>query len=176
MSSEERGTISHDLLWQLVTLPQKIVQLHGMPSLPELVLHELCHDNCFNIDRAAYLLDNPDFDWLKGVAGYTRDECQKHRSDLWQDPYTFDDDMSHAEYHQQVKKFSAKSLMRTADYSVNSETVKSLADSLGMHNPLCFSWGTKHDNHGLLILENPSHNRKEQEQLLQAVMSFLALC
>ena len=47
--------------------------------MSEFVLHDICNPNCFNLQKAAFLVDNPDFDCLKGVAGFSADEAyQKH--------------------------------------------------------------------------------------------------
>ena len=176
MNNDEKKAVPQELLWQLITLPQKIVQLHGVPSLPELVLHELCHDSCFAIDKAAYFIDNPDFDRLRGIAGYARNECGQHKQDLWLDPYAFDLDMQQAPYHQEIKQFSGKSLIKSGAEALNQENIADLIRALGMEKPITFSWGTRHENHGLLLLESSQDSARERQQLLNAVTALLSLC
>ena len=66
---EEAGR-HYTILNTLSKLPRKMLSLKGQENVTEFVLHELCHKNCFNLDKAAYFVDNPDFDCLKGMAGF----------------------------------------------------------------------------------------------------------
>ena len=62
------------ILIHLSTLPQKILSLHGRADLAEFVLRDLCHERCFNLKKAAFFIDNPDFNHLKGIAGFCHEE------------------------------------------------------------------------------------------------------
>ena len=56
---------------RLADLPKRMVPLYDLEAIgniPEFVLHDLCHEDCFNLKKAAFLVDNPDFDSLQGVA------------------------------------------------------------------------------------------------------------
>ena len=68
-----------------------------------------------NIDekvKLVELIDNPDFDHLKGVASFTKEECPLHQEDIWQNPESFAHDMSAAPYHHDIKKVLKTSLKR----------------------------------------------------------------
>ncbi len=70
-------------------LPQQILSLHKIDNATEYVLHSLCDAGCLDLQKAAYLVDNPDFDCLQGVAGFNKAEevhtCEKVLDDeLWE--------------------------------------------------------------------------------------------
>jgi predicted SprT family Zn-dependent metalloprotease len=77
----------HALLSNLVQLPHKIVQLHGNEYLPEFVLHELSHEQCFDLSKVAYFVDNADFNCMKGVAGI--DRADHYRESIWDNPQEY---------------------------------------------------------------------------------------
>ena len=62
--------VPHDLLQKLSHLPKKIVALEGLEHTPSFVLHELCNESAFNLSKAAFFIDNPDFNHFKGIAGF----------------------------------------------------------------------------------------------------------
>lgn len=63
----------------LSCLPHKMLSVHGLSNATEFVLHELCQSSCFNLKKAAYFVDNPDFDRLQGVAGFNKEEEYTHK-------------------------------------------------------------------------------------------------
>ena len=63
-------------------LPRKMLQLHGRDNVTDFVLHELCSKNYFNIPKAAYFIDNPAFNCLKGIVGISTQELQKFEN-IW---------------------------------------------------------------------------------------------
>ena len=76
----------YNLIKNLSKLPHRILQNYHLAALSEIILHELGHKDCFDFKRAVYLVDNPDFDHLVGVAGFCNGECKHHKSDLWDCP------------------------------------------------------------------------------------------
>lgn len=160
-------------------LLHKVLFYHEVDGLPDMILHELGHDNCFGLKKATYLVDNPDFDHLLGVAGFCKNECPYHKNDLWQNPYTFKNDMKKAQYHNDVKNFLRDSLRRR-DINLNdSEDVKELGVNLGIESPNYFSWNMKHGNHGLLIFEQGNRPintwRRNFLANIAALLSFCAI-
>ncbi len=73
-----------DLLRQVTQIPTRILKNHDLHGLSSLLLHHLSSDECFNLSKAAYFVDNPDFDQLVGVAGFARDEAAQ--CDIWDQP------------------------------------------------------------------------------------------
>src|SRR5437016_735872 len=92
------------LLNHLAQIPRNIINLHHRENLAEFVLYELCDSNCFNFHRAAYFVDNADFDCIKGIAGFDSKECfNKNR--IWKDPDGFSEHMKNASFNSQVRGF-----------------------------------------------------------------------
>ena len=90
---------------RLLYIPQKILCHHEIEALPQIIMHDLGHKEHLDLNRATFLIDNPDFDFLRGVAGFCKDECKFHKSDLWEDPCSFHQDMSEAVFHKNMKCF-----------------------------------------------------------------------
>lgn len=167
----------YKLTSNLSSLLHKVLNYHDVNGLSEMVLHELGHDNCFGLKKAIYLVDNPDFDHLLGVAGFCKKDCACHKKDLWQDPYSFQNDMKSAEYHNQIQKFLNNSL-RKKDINLNDSTeVRDLGKELGIEVPEFFSWNMKHGNHGLLIFEQGEKPVKDwRKDLLSNIAALLSFC
>jgi len=166
-----------DLASNLSCLLHKVLNFHEVDGLSQMVLHELGHEDQFNFNKATYLVDNPDFNHLLGVAGYSNDECHYHQDDLWQDPYSFIKDMESAKYHNEVKNYLNDSLRRKDINLNNSKEVKELGAFLGLKKPEYFSWNSKNGNHGILLFEP-----QEQEQstwrvsFLHNIAALLSFC
>lgn len=180
MKSKSNSNFSNEdykLTSNLSALLHKVLNYYDVDGLSQMVLHELGHDNCFGLTRATYLVDNPDFDHLLGVAGYCKKDCPCHKQDLWKDPYSFKGDMKDAEYHNQVQKFLNNSLKRKEINLSNAKEVKDLGIQLGVVNPEFFSWTMKHGNHGILIFEQGEKPVKDwKRELLSNVAAILSFC
>lgn len=177
MKKINHDEFNHDqsLLNSLVGLPQRILQLHEVDELSPLVLHELGHDSHFGLNKAVYLVDNPDFDSLRGVAGFCKDECSLHKADVWQDPYSFAHDMSSGQFHQQIKQFNHASITRNHE-QCSQEGLVNLGKTLGLNNPSCCIWDTRHGNHGILLFEGRENMVEKQKSLLSQIIALLSFC
>jgi hypothetical protein len=163
----------YDVLHKLSCLPRKMLTLHGSENITEFVLHELCNESCFDLLKAAYFVDNPDFDCFRGVAGLSR--AQAPRSfDVWKDIAKFSDHMKSSEFNQQVRSLSRCSLKKE-DRS-EKELAATIAKDLGMKHYNVCSWTMKHDNHGLLIYEKAQDNHQIDEEHLLNGLSLLSFC
>lgn len=141
----------HQMLCYLSQIPKRIVSLHGTHNLPEFVLHELCHQNCFDLKKAAYYVDNPDFNLIKGVAGYNRQEAYNNPESVWENPNQFTTYMLESPFNTQVRTMQKESLkLKKHDHRA---LVDIIGPELGMTNPGFCSWDLKHDNHGILLYE-----------------------
>jgi len=135
----------------LIWLPRKMITLNDNDNISAFVLHELCHEKCFNFKKAAYFIDNPDFDCLKGVAGVSQDE-KTAISDIWLNPEEFSNYMSQSAFNQKVRSLrraSAKKASKEGD----KELAIDVAHELGISNIGYCSWTGRHDNHGILVFE-----------------------
>ncbi|MFA5306830.1 MAG: hypothetical protein WC365_05260 [Candidatus Babeliales bacterium] len=161
----------------LLGLPRKILHYHGVDGLAQMVLHELGHHGSFGITKATYLVDNPDFGCMRGVAGYQDDECVLHKPDLWHDPYAFVKDMQDAKFHREVARFSHTNLARNDADEVDEKAIRDVGNMLGMKNPSWALWPMQHGNSGVLLFEHnqaaaAAHHRKVFEQFVP----LLSLC
>jgi hypothetical protein len=139
-----------NILHHLSYLPRNILSLHGAENIPEFVLHDLCKKDCFNLTKAAYFVDNPDFDALKGVAGYSNTEDYQGAG-MWENPKEFSDHMKNAPFNQKVRGLTLYSLKKKK--LSHEDITKKISDTLGMKNPAVHSWDLKHDNHGFFVYE-----------------------
>jgi hypothetical protein len=175
---QARGDIlcNPEVMYRLMGLPHKILQYHEIDGLPQMILHELGHDTHFALDKAMYLIDNPDFDCAKGVAGYSRDECKFHRNDLWEAPDAFVADMHEATFHQQMKQFLRNGFRRKEHDFHDPDELVELGVSMGMKSPSFFTWRMKHGNHGVLIFEGHDFSHAHHKALLEHASALLSFC
>jgi hypothetical protein len=157
----------------LSCLPQKMVALHEVENLPGFVLHELASLACLNLLKAAYVVDNPDFDYLRGVAGYARNGHYENGATHWDSPTAFTSHMREDSFNQQVCGIHQKSAQRSSQST--KEMANTLADSLQFKDPAYYDWGMKYGNHGILLYEKTDESDLLEKQLPQAV-HFLSLC
>ncbi len=138
------------ILNRLSSLPEKLLKLHETENVCEFLLHDLCDADCFDLKRAAYFVDNPDFDCLKGIAGF--DATEKFvQAPIWETPELFAEHMKKAPFNQRVRGINRHSMRKA--HQADDETTGVIANLLGLRQPLYCSWEMKHDNHGLLIYE-----------------------
>lgn len=140
---------SNALANYLNRLPRKMLALHGQDNMTEFVLHDLCNADCFNLKKAAYFIDNPDFNCLKGVAGYSAQEAYP-ASDLWENPEAFTQHMQQSSFNQKIRGYNGLSLRKQGKQ--DDAIVTDLANQFALPN-IFYGWQMKHDNHGLLIYE-----------------------
>jgi hypothetical protein len=176
MVPQNHISLRHDkLLRSLSSLPPKMLTAHSKENLSEFVLYELSHPNCFNFSKAAYFVDNPDFNCFKGISGFN---CQEHVVNghtCWDCPETLDQSMVASAFNQKVRSISTPSLGHSIDK--NKAQLASLADSLELSKPSYYTWHLKHDNHGILIFEHADKesNPDYEQHVLQGV-SLLGFC
>ncbi len=162
----------HEILERLSGLPQKLLRLHGNENVSEFVLHELCNADCFNIPKAAYVVDNPDFDCIKGVAGFcVAEACPAQQ--IWEHPEEFSQQMKKSPFNNKVREFMKPSMRRSSksdDYAS-----KTIADFVGIAQPGYCAWDMKHDNHGILVYETQLSCPVAQDVLRNGAC-FLGFC
>ncbi len=141
----------NDVLVHLSCLPRHILALNGLSNISEFVLCHLAAGRCFNFDKAAYLVDNPDFNCLQGISGFTRQEAYHDLDEMWADPAAFTRHMASAPFNQKVKNYAWCSIDRAPE--PNEELIRTVARDLALENPSYRCWRTKHDNNGILIFE-----------------------
>lgn len=163
----------HNLLNKLSSLPKKILLLYGNDYIAHFVMHELCNESLLNIDRAAYFVDNPDFDCLQGIVGFCKKEAYNAGPDIWQDQQSFVDAVKGSSFNAQVQGFKQQSMKKKG--GSDSAIVQEIASSLSIDNPAYYSWDMKHDNHGIFVFQKNEAPAKAFEYLSDSVC-LLGFC
>ena len=157
-------------------LPHKILQNHSLKYLSQMVLHDICRDSCFGLKNAIYIIDNPDFDIITGVAGFCETKCHLHQENIWEDPENFCNHMQDASFNEEVQKFSHESLTRKGICLKTSNEILEIGKEMGLENPHFISWQMKYGNHGLLIFEEKEELSEWGRTMLANVSALLSLC
>jgi hypothetical protein len=160
------------LLKKLSNIPLNIIRLRNNHNLIEFVLHELCHEDCLNLKKAAYLVDNEDFDCLHGIVGIDKVEPFAH-TNIWQMPDDFSAYMSSLAFNKKVKELKYQSNKSITEHE--SMFLKQLGDDLGMQHPKQYTVPLKYDNRGILLYEAMDDNDIEESDIING-LSFLSLC
>lgn len=169
---------SHEgqLVSRLLDLPHKILSHDDLDGLQQLVLYELAHDDSFGLSKASYLIDNPEFNCLKGVAGYDKAECKLSAENPWENPRQIIDTMRDGKFHQHVSSFIHPSLSSHQDREPDADAIAQLSGKLGMQNPSFVTWRMRHGNHGILLFEEGSMPHERRRDLLHHFVALLSLC
>ena len=160
------------LLKKLSNIPRNINQLRENHNLIEFVLHELCHEDCLNLKKAAYLVDNKDFDCLHGVVGIDKTEPFIH-TNIWQAPDDFSAYMKTATFNTKVRQLKHKSHANLSEKEI--DLLEELSHELGMNRLKHFTVPLKYDNQGILLYESVNDDAIEENDLLSG-LSFLSIC
>lgn len=162
------------LLDCLSSLPRKIISVCELDNVPEFILHDICNENCFNLHRAAYFVDNPDFNTCKGIAGFCRHESYGAYDQLWHDPVSFSKFMQESPFNQQVREIILESIVRNK--LMHEQVIKRIAPQLGFVNPAWCSWHLKHFNDGLIVYEKADLDDTTFDQHFLDTLHVLGFC
>lgn len=174
MEHNEISPRQRKLLHNLTYLPHKIVSFAGKDNITEFVLHDLCNTNCFNLRRAAYLIDNPDFNCLKGIAGFSQEEMYQQQEDIWIIPEDFTNHMRKCAFNNKVRSITCESKVKKGPFTL--QAIEDVAMNLGFQSCTFASWDIKHQNQGLLIYEKADTQDCEADEYLQNGLSLLSFC
>ncbi len=155
-------------------LPKQILTLHEIDNVSEYVLHSLSQEGCFNFTKAAYFVDNPDFNFLKGVAGFDKgDEIYTCESVIAEDGSIILE-RNKCNYNDRVREITISSPKRNGQSP--EKAIQHLLEALDMSNPSCHAWNIKHDNFGLLVYEcEEGTDQSLHEEFLHG-LSILGFC
>lgn len=162
----------HEVMLCVTNLPEQLIKFHGQENMLEFLLHTLCQKSCFNFSKAAYFVDNPDFDHLKGVAGFHHPEKYEHNH--WDDPHTFSEHMKQAPFNNQVREIIRASIKRNKHEE--KEVINELSKELAFNNVNYLSWPIKYNNHGLLVFETEEDHHEEVKGQMQCGLHLLGFC
>ncbi|MCX5925680.1 MAG: hypothetical protein NT124_05305 [Candidatus Dependentiae bacterium] len=171
---EQRGfKEEHAVLHHLSHIAPQMLKLRDQDNLTEFVLHELCCQKGFNFEKAAYFVDNPDFNCLKGVAGFSRAEEYVHNTSIWESPEAFSVHMCQAQFNQKVRTINKVSVRKSS--IDDALLVKEMAQDLGFKEYGFYSWDMKHDNHSIFLFERSSNEIPSDEHVRNGI-SLLSFC
>ena len=156
-------------------LPRKMLQFHGHDHVTDFVLHELCSKNCFNIPKAAYFIDNPAFNCLKGIVGISGEELQGFE-DVWKNPDAFREKIAQSPFNQKVRSFNYES-RKNCGHSPEA-MAEQVAEELGLKDYGFYMWDMKHDNHGFLVCEKNQAEDADHphEEVMVDGLCLLSFC
>jgi len=179
MESQKNEVLEVKLLKQLVNLRKMMVHNHDLENLSEFVLHDLCKQSYFNVRKAAYFVNNPDFRCLRGITGYHDQELVQELDltihDAWNNQKEFISFMKKSSFNQKVRNRSEKNFDRGS--SSEKYMVDKLADELEIANPAYNVWNLKHSNHGLFIYESlPAEELILEKDHLLDSLHHLSFC
>ena len=171
MVSKERQL--YEILLKASHFPKQLIMHHERSNAAEFILHGLAAPDCFNLTKAAYFVDNPDFNHFQGVVGHNAHEA--YTNDHWQTPDLFSNHMKDKVFNQVVRGISLPSVQRSGK---NPTVVcEELAYSLGMEEHRFFSWPLKHANQGYVLFEHGnSHAHELIDEHLQLIAHLLGFC
>ncbi|HSW74119.1 MAG TPA: hypothetical protein VLG71_03095 [Candidatus Limnocylindria bacterium] len=174
MSNQDLLQRENRMLACLSSLPRRMLTLHGIDNVTEFVLHDLCHEHCFNFNKAAYFVDNGDFNCTKGVAGFSRDERFAKNDAIWEDPIAFSHHMKESAFNKRVRQMDRCSLKHLNDG--HASMAAEMAHDLGFTNYAFCSWSMKHDNDGFVLYEKADVADTFADQYLMNGLSLLSFC
>ncbi len=160
------------LLQHLGNLRKMIVHNHELENLSEFVLYDLCNGPCCKVNKAAYFINNPDFNLLKGVAGYHKKDT--YLADSWNQQKKFITSMKNSAFNQKVRNRLQESFVR-GEIS-EQYLVRKLADFLEIEKPGYYVWDLKHANQGLLIYESLQEEPAHVQNHLHDSLYYLSFC
>ncbi len=168
--NDKKNKREYEVMLCTTSLPQHMIRHHGVDNMTEFLLHNLCQTGCFNFTKAAYFIDNTDFNHFKGIAGVARHELYK--KDHWQNPEQFSDYMKQSNFNQKVRTIERESI--GVKNKRPEKTVQEIAELLELKDPAYAMWQIKYDNAGLLIFEaeDPQERESFKDHLYNAVHLF----
>lgn len=161
-----------ELLQCICAVPRKMTLIHGIENMTEFLLYHLAAPECFNFSKAAYLVDNPDFDQFKGVVGF--DKQHSFDKDHWTVPEQFSQHMRQGGFNKKVRSLGKKSHKRSQQD--DQQLINALVEELELENPGYHSWKMKYDNHGILLFEFDEPEDQEMDQALQDSLYLFGFC
>jgi hypothetical protein len=170
----ENGSDGLRNLQDLLRIPQKILSRTDLDNITEFVLHELCYNDCLQLKKAAYFVDNPDFNYFRGIAGIDRTELRKGPYCIWDEVGQFSQDMNNSIFNQKVKHVSLNSPRFSQQNE--SELLQKIATDLLLNNHYFYTWDMRHGNQGVFLYEPDHEPEKEMKEVLEQAACILGFC
>ena len=157
------------LLQHLGHFSRNMINNHHLENLSEFVLHDLCSEKGFEIRKSAYLINNPDFQCLKGVAGYYHPESYDS-GEHWQEQKDFTAHMNSSDFNKAVRAYS--DVFSNSD--ISKKKIEELVEYLEIEDPAYHTWNSKHNNQGIFIFQRPEVDMSDDHLL--SFLHMLSFC
>lgn len=163
----------HAILTCLSCMPGRILSLSHVENVTEFVLYDLSNHECFNLEKAAFFIDNPDFDCLKGVAGFS--QAEKYGQNLaWDNPEGFSEFMRSCAFNQKVRSISRSSIKHAGKDT--AAAVAEIAALLDLKDYGHHIFTMKHGNEGVLVFERGKETASDVQEFIPRGACLLGFC
>lgn len=167
--------MNYDAIMRCFThLPKQILLLHQIDNVTEYVLHSLSQQECLNFSKAAYFIDNPDFNFCKGIAGFDKDDAIYTCDSIIADDGTILTEQNACTYNDKVREITITSPRRNGES--HEKVIERLINELEMSDPSCHVWNIKHDNFGVLVYECADESAQQLHEEFLHGLSILGFC
>lgn len=153
----------------LHAMPKHIIESHSTENLVEFVLHELYSPTCFNLKKIAYVVKNPDFKCIKGIAGLDSNEVFITEEPIWKCKAPFLKHMQNSFFNNKVRALKKDNYSEGID-----KMTRDISEELQFENPSIHTIPLKHDNIGILLYQKNNHDL--DHETIEHGFSFLQLC
>ncbi len=176
--SKPSGLFEGDpFLKTLLKMPRKILDHHEVDGVAQMILHELGQQENLDFKKAFFLISSPDFNHLKGVAGFCRNESSHCRQKMWDDPTNFYQEIQKTSFHAEMKSLLQNDHYHHDGALHKDEHLQDIGKTLNMQSPNVYSWNLRNGNKGILIFEEGDKKVFSTDQdILDHVTALLGLC
>jgi len=142
----------NELVSDLLKIPQHILMHSHILGLADLLVGNLSSKRYFNLKKSAYLLNNPEFDCIKGISGVEHQDLGDW-DNHWDNPLDKIEKLSNSLFNQKIKNLNSCSLLKHSEEQNTESLIKFAEDQFGFKQPAFISWQGKHGNHGIFFCE-----------------------
>jgi len=164
----------HNVLHSLSKIPALMLSMNERENVSAMLLHHLCSKECFNLEKAAFLVNNPDFHCLRGIAGFSKDEAYPYKSSIWTEPDEFTNHLSRASFNDKVRSVYNHGV-KPSDSTI-VEGLHDIAKSLHFNTVNVASWKMPHDNMGIVMYEHADPADQLIDKHLVDGLHLLSFC
>jgi hypothetical protein len=174
MEREQLLERERTMLYNLSKIPTFMLGIREREDVSAFLLHDLCSNRCFNLHKAAYFVDNPDFHCLRGITGFTEDEAYPAQTSVWHEPDDFARHLDHSSFNKIVRAVNHHSVKKQ-DPAL-TDGLQTLAHDLDFSQYGVCSWRMPHDNFGIVLYEKNEEQDHLVDQYLHDGLSLLGFC
>lgn len=174
MKHDQLREREHNVLHHLSKMPALMLSMHERENVSAMLLHQLCSKDCFDLAKAAFLVNNPDFHCLRGIAGFCSDEAYPSQKSIWAEPDKFTHHLSRASFNDKVRAIYNHDVKHSESTIV--EGLHNIAENLHFTNANFASWQMPHDNCGIVMYEKSNPADDLIDKYLLDGLHLLSFC